>query len=109
VGRFLAVVTTVGTRAEARLLARALVERHLAACTQISEIESFYLWEGALHDDPEFRVLVKTTDAAYDAVERTILELHPYELPAIHAFPIEHMHAPYAEWVETRVDGEPER
>jgi periplasmic divalent cation tolerance protein len=96
----IAVVTTVGTRDEARRLARTLVERRLVACAQISEIESCYVWDGVLRDEPEFRLVLKTTDARYAALEQAIRELHPYELPAIHALPFLHIHAPYAAWIE---------
>lgn len=95
----IAVVTTVGTADEARALARALVERRLAACAQVEPIESFYAWKGALQHDPEFRVLFKTTAERWDAIEAAIRELHPYELPAIFALPVERAHAPYAAWV----------
>jgi periplasmic divalent cation tolerance protein len=97
---FLLVVTTVGSRDEARSLARTLVERGLAACAQISEIESYYAWEGAVQHDPEFRVLFKVATGLYDAVEEAIRELHSYQLPAIHAIPVTHAHAPYRAWVE---------
>jgi len=82
-------------------MARALVERKLAACAQISEIESFYTWKGAVENEKEFRVLFKTTNARYEAVEQAIRELHSYELPAIHAFGFEHVYAPYGHWIET--------
>jgi periplasmic divalent cation tolerance protein len=94
-----AVVTTVATREQARALARALVERRLAACAQISEIESFYTWQGSVQHDPEFRVLFKTTAERYEAVEAAIRELHAYELPAIHAYAFDRVYAPYAEWI----------
>jgi periplasmic divalent cation tolerance protein len=97
---FLLVVTTVARRDEARTLARTLVERRLAACAQISEIESYYAWEGAVQHDPEFRVLFKVAADAYGAVEQALRELHSYELPAIHAIPVVHAYAPYREWVE---------
>ncbi|MGB5326824.1 MAG: divalent cation tolerance protein CutA [Gammaproteobacteria bacterium] len=42
--KYIAVVTTISDLAEAQSMARALVERKLAACVQISEIESFYSW-----------------------------------------------------------------
>ncbi|HEX6363360.1 MAG TPA: divalent-cation tolerance protein CutA [Albitalea sp.] len=95
----LAVYTTVGTAEDAHAMARALVERRLAACAQVEPIESFYAWKGALQQDPEFRILFKTTAARYGAVEAAIRELHPYELPAIFAVPVVHAHAPYAAWV----------
>ncbi|HEX2540071.1 MAG TPA: divalent-cation tolerance protein CutA [Caldimonas sp.] len=98
--RFIVVVTTVGTRAEARAMARTLVERQLAACAQISEIESFYAWDGEIRDEPEFRIWLKTVRERYDEVEAAIRGLHPYELPAIYALPVGHIFAPYGDWVE---------
>ena len=88
-------------------MARALVERRLAACAQIMPIESYYAWQGAVQNAPEFRVLFKTTDARYGAVEAAIRELHEYELPAIHAVALEHAHAPYADWVAAGSSGMP--
>lgn len=96
---FLAVVTTVDSQPQAQHMARTLVERGLAACAQISEIESFYTWDGAVQHGQEFRVLFKTTRARYAALEQAIRELHSYELPAIHAYAIEEIYAPYAAWV----------
>jgi len=98
--KHIAVITTAGNLAEARHLARALVERRLAACAQISEIESFYSWDGALQNEKEFRILFKTTSERYGAVERAIKELHSYELPAIHAVAFERIDAPYAAWID---------
>ena len=84
-------------------MARALVERKLAACAQISEIESFYTWDGAVRNEQEFRVLFKTTGELYGAVETAIRELHPYEVPAIYAISLKHIHAPYAQWIESSI------
>ena len=96
---FVLVVTTVADRGDADRIARAVVERGLAACAQISSIDSWYAWQGAVQNEAEFRILFKAAAIAYDAVEAAILELHPYELPAIHAIAVERAHAPYADWV----------
>lgn len=98
--KLLAVYTTVATEEQARTIARALVERGLAACAQIGAIESFYRWNGAVQNEPEFRLLLKTTDARYDEVEAAVRALHPYELPAIYAVALERVHEPYAAWVD---------
>ena len=95
----IAVVTTVGSKKEARRLARSLVEARLAACAQISRIESVYAWKGAIESGKEYRVLLKTTEESYPAIERAIRDLHSYELPAIHAFAFEHVYPAYAEWI----------
>jgi periplasmic divalent cation tolerance protein len=99
----IAVVTTLGSRPDAERLARELVERRLAACAQISEIFSVYRWKDAVQQEPEFRLLLKTTDAMYPAIEMAIRALHPYELPAIHAVALAHVFPAYAEWIEENV------
>jgi periplasmic divalent cation tolerance protein len=95
----IAVVTTVATRAEAQTMAQALVQRRLAACAQISQIDSVYRWQGQVQQEPECRIVIKTTRERYAQVELAIRELHGYELPAIHAVAFEAIYAPYAEWI----------
>jgi len=101
----IAVITTVGSLHDARAMARALVERKIAACAQISDIQSFYVWEGELQDEKEYRLLFKTTSSRYAVVEAAIREMHPYKLPAIHSYSFEHVHAPYGAWIEASSSG----
>ena len=101
----IAVVTTVASRDEARRLALALVDKKLVACAQISAIESIYPWKGVVQEEPEFRLLLKTTEGQYAAVAAAIRELHPYDLPAIHAFAFEHVDAAYAAWIAETAGG----
>jgi periplasmic divalent cation tolerance protein len=101
----IAVVTTVGSREQAQLIAGSLVERRLAACAQISEIDSYYVWHGTVQHEPEWRVLVKTTADQYEVVEAAIRELHSYELPAIHAYPFARTSEPYGEWIAANSRG----
>ena len=97
--RPIAVVTTLASREDARRLALALVERKLVACAQISAIESIYPWKGVFQEEPEFRLLLKTVEERYAEIEAAIRDLHPYDLPAIHAFAFEHVDAAYAAWI----------
>jgi periplasmic divalent cation tolerance protein len=100
------VVTTVGTADEARALARAMVERRLAACAQITAIDSVYRWQGRVEQESEFRVLFKTRAEGYAELEAAIRAMHPYELPAIHAVPTVQAYGPYAEWVSASTQPE---
>ena len=104
----IAVVTTVASPAEAQSLAQALVQRRLAACAQISQIHSVYRWQGEVHNEPECRVVIKTTRERYAQVEQAIRELHSYELPAIHALVFEAVYAPYGEWIAQSCATDPE-
>ncbi len=96
----IAVVTTVGSQADARALAQALVQDRLAACAQISAIESVYRWDGAVQQEPEWRVLFKTRRALWPQVEAAIRQRHRYELPAIHALALEFVEAAYGGWID---------
>jgi periplasmic divalent cation tolerance protein len=101
----IAVVTTVDSRAEAQAMARAMVERRLAACAQITAIDSYYEWEGAVREHAEYRVTFKTVAERYAGLEEAIRAMHSYELPAIHAVALERCYAPYAAWLEDNARG----
>ncbi len=96
----LLVSTTVAERADAERLARLMVEQRLAACAQIERIEaSVYHWQGALQQEPEWRVEFKTTEARYAGLEAALLAAHPYEVPAVVAVPTHTVSSAFAEWV----------
>ena len=103
----IAVFTTIDSREKAQEIANALVARKLAACVQISAIESVYRWQGKTQREPEYRLMVKTIGDQYAEIEAVIRSLHSYELPAIYAFEMTQTFAPYAEWVADNSMGEP--
>lgn len=103
--QFLEVTTTVPTGELASAIAKALVERRLAACVQISgPVESVYRWEGAIETSTEYRCTVKTTAAAYHRLLAAIVELHPYEIPEVLAVPIAQGHEEYLSWLAEQVE-----
>jgi periplasmic divalent cation tolerance protein len=95
----IAVLTTIDSAERARAIADALVKRKLAACVQISEIDSVYSWQGAIQNDREYRVVAKTVAGRYAEVEAALRELHSYDLPAIYAVELVDVYPPYADWV----------
>jgi periplasmic divalent cation tolerance protein len=96
----LLVLTNLPDRASAEKLADSLVERQLAACVNIlAPCRSVYRWQGAVERTEEHPVLVKTTRERYAALERAIVEGHPYELPEVIAVRIERGLPAYLDWV----------
>lgn len=84
----------------AEAVARTLVEERLAACVQVSgPIRSFYLWEGRLRDDPEWRLTVKFTHVNIDEVARRIKETHPYATPQWLVVRVDHALPEYLAWL----------
>jgi periplasmic divalent cation tolerance protein len=77
------ILCTAGSITEAQMIARLLVEEQLAACVQISAIESWYRWQGTIEQAPEQRLHIKTSADRAVQVEARIKALHSYELPEI--------------------------
>ncbi|MBY6239714.1 divalent-cation tolerance protein CutA [Methylosinus sp. Sm6] len=95
---FCVVVTTVGSEACAKEIARAALASRLAACVQIAPIRSLYEWEGELRDEPELQVQLKARISDYDALAAAIRALHPYEVPEILRFDIAGGDPAYLAW-----------
>ena len=97
-------LTTCGSRDVADRLARALVERRLAACVNVlPEISSTYRWMGKIETDSEVLVLIKTATQELAAVESTIRELSGYELPELIAVEIADGAPEYLQWVAASI------
>ncbi len=101
----LAVVLVNAPPAEAPGLARALVERRLAACVNVvPKVTSFYVWDGALQEEEESTLLIKTTAAQIPALTLAVRELHSYSVPEVIALPVLAAGNPeYLAWVRSCV------
>lgn len=97
----LLVLTNVPEQSLAASLARALVEQGLAACVQIqAPVASIYRWQGAIEQATEIPLLIKTTQARYEEVERAIAQAHPYDVPEIIALPLAGGLPAYLSWLQ---------
>jgi periplasmic divalent cation tolerance protein len=94
------VLTTCASIEEARKIARALVDRQLAACVNIApQIESVYRWQGKIETATEYLLIIKTTERAFDRLREALTQLHSYELPECIQLPIEDGSAAYLQWI----------
>ncbi len=86
---------------EAGRIARALVEERLAACVNVLPgLRSVYRWEGAVHEEEEVLLVVKTTRERFPALQDRVRSLHSYTVPEVVAVPVEDAFPPYRAWVE---------
>ena len=100
------VLCTAGSESEASCIARALVERRLAACVNVVPgVNSTYRWQGAVRTDAEFLLVVKTRRDRFLAVRDAIRELHSYETPEIVMLDIGDGDAAYLAWIDASLTG----
>ncbi len=97
--RYAIVLVTAGSESEAERLAAALVEAGLVACANIAPVKSIYTWQGRIHAEPEWQLILKTERSQLSALEAKIQELHSYEVPEIIAVPIVAGSAAYLDWL----------
>ncbi len=101
------VLTTAGSQDEARKIARALVERKLAACVNIvPQIESVYRWQGKVESATEWLLVIKTQAAAFERVRDAIRELHSYDLPECVMLKVAGGSEQYLQWIGENVGDE---
>ena len=71
-------------------LAESAVRARLAACVNVIEgVRSFYMWEGALCDERELQLLLKTTRGRAGALRDLLTQQHPYDVPEILVLPVD--------------------
>jgi periplasmic divalent cation tolerance protein len=100
----LVVLVTFPSPEQAASLARVLVEERLAACGNlVPGLRSIYRWDGAVHDEGEVLLLLKTARDRFPALRDRILSLHPYQVPEVLALPVEAGSQAYLEWVAAEV------
>ncbi len=99
-GALQVVYVTAESRDEALRLAKALVSERLAACANvIDHMQSVYWWEGALQEDDEAILILKTRRALVEPLVQRIRNLHSYDCPCVAALPIEGGNPDYLSWI----------
>ena len=100
------ILTTAGSQEEAGQLASTLVSQKLAACVQITAINSTYIWQGALQQEPEWLLLIKTRADLYLRVEDALRANHSYDTPEIIQVPILLGSTAYLAWIDENTLGD---
>ena len=95
------VYITTADKAEALAIGRALVAARLGACANVIDgMRSIYRWQGAVAEDDEAVLIVKTTEGRAAAVIERVRELHSYDCPCVVVLPILAGNPDYLTWIE---------
>ena len=101
---FLMVYCSCANEEEARALAKAAVEKRLAACVNIvPSVTSIYRWEGEIQTASEYLLVAKTTEDRFPQLREILTEMHSYANPEIIAVPITYGADDYLAWIRQSV------
>jgi periplasmic divalent cation tolerance protein len=94
------VTTTFDKKEDAVRLGKALLQKRLVACAQVSgPVDSLYWWKGEIEQAKEYKLLVKSTQSLWDSLREEIKGQHPYDIPEIISMKISDVNTEYQHWL----------
>jgi periplasmic divalent cation tolerance protein len=102
------VLSTCGSLEESQRLARALVEKRLAACVNIvPNLRSVYRWKDAIEEEEEVLLVIKTSRPLLEDLRSEIERLHSYEVPEVIAIQVVDGSERYLAWLDRELAHKP--
>ena len=102
--KFAIVLVTTPDLTVARRLARAALKARLVACANlIPKVESHYWWQGRIETGTEALLVLKTTGNRLRALEKLVVDLHPYDTPEFLVLPLTEGNERYLDWIQASV------
>jgi periplasmic divalent cation tolerance protein len=98
------ILCTTDSHSSAKQLARNLVEKKLVACVNIvPNMTSVYSWQGQIHEDEEWLMLIKSTYERFGDIKDFVSANHPYDSPELISINIEDGLPDYLTWIQDSV------
>jgi periplasmic divalent cation tolerance protein len=97
-------LVTAPNQAEAKNLARLLLEQRLAACVNLVEtVTSIYWWQGEIQEDTEVLMIIKTQVDLVEPLIDAVRGAHSYQVCEVISLPIEAGNPAYLNWLRESV------
>ncbi len=103
---YIVVMITAPSAEVGKKIADRLLAQRLAACVNIlPAVRSLYTWKGAVQDDAEVLLMVKSRARLFkEGILPAVKAAHPYENPEIIALPILDGAPEYLDWIAAETD-----
>ena len=95
-------LVTHPNREHAERITKGVIDAKLAACVLVTDVKSFYNWEGKLNEDDEVVTILKTSTGKVENLEKYIETNHDYDIPAIISFQA-NTNESYGNWLEQQI------
>ncbi len=100
------IYVTTSSREEATVIGRTLVAERLAACANVlAGITSLFWWEGAVQEESEVPLILKSRADLVDRVVARVTALHSYSCPCVVALPIAAGNPAFLDWIAGETAG----
>jgi periplasmic divalent cation tolerance protein len=98
------ILVTASSEAEAKSIARTLLEQKLIACANLLPINSLFHWEGEIQEEAEVLMIMKSESAIFkEKIIAAVQAAHSYDVPEIIAMPIVLGSADYLKWISDTI------
>ena len=97
------VLVTHPSKEHAERITRGVIDAKLAACVLVTDVKSFYNWEGKLNEDDEVVTILKTSTDKVADLEKYIETNHDYDVPAIILIKAK-ANESYGNWLNDQLD-----
>jgi periplasmic divalent cation tolerance protein len=85
---FMQLVLKCGSHKEAQRIAAALLEKHLVACVEFSEVKSKYHWRGIIEEADEIKLTMESVAENFEQIEKEVAKLHSYDTFVLQQIPV---------------------
>lgn len=93
---------TAANKKEAKDIVMALLEEELIACANIIDgIDSYFIWDDAIHQANEVVVIIKTRQRNQNGIIKLVKVLHSYESPCVVFASLENGNNSFLRWIES--------
>ncbi len=93
------IYVSCGSREEAQIIAKTLLEHKFIACATIFPVSSLYIWKGTLEEAEEYAAFLKTEKQKVHATIEEVKRLHSYEVPDMVEIPLGEGYQPFFQWI----------
>ena len=91
---------------EAKSIVHDLLEKQLIACASlIPEVTSIYRWQGKIEENQEVKVILKTTENHFDAIQNYLQMHSSYDVPEIIQIDVKRGNPSYLSWISRETEG----
>ena len=91
---------TTKTKEEAKILAKALLQKKYIAGANIFPLESLYWWQDEICEEEEYALVMQSTKDNFAKIEELVKTLHSYEIPCIVSFAINKGSSDFLNWIQ---------